>query len=296
MSDNSFNSRLITAICYTTSHLCVGLDPDLKLITPQARYAAERIVKKAQGTVSLPGIGSQPSDAVARVSLSEAIALLTQPYVAAFKPNTAFFEGSRTGLAALEGLNKFLHNLPGKPITICDAKRGDIGNTSARYAEAIFTQWQYDAVTVNPLMGTDSVEPFLQDPERGVFLLCLTSNPGASDFLLKNELYKRIAEQAVKWNTRGNVGLVVGATRAVHAAAVRAIAPELPLLIPGIGAQGGSLAEILDAIDAKNNPRFLINASRTIMAPEMVDGEDYPDAVSAAAQALRDSINHHLRN
>lgn len=244
----------------------------------------------------LPPAGEHLDEALERLCVSQAVAQLTHSFAAAFKPNTAFFEGSRTGLAALEGLQNFLGDLPGQLITICDAKRGDIGNTSARYADAVFTRWKYNAITVNPLMGTDSVEPFLRDPTRGVFLLCLTSNPGAADFLLKGELYKRIAEQAVKWNTNQNVGLVVGATRAEHAAAVREIAPELPLLIPGVGAQGGSLAEILGAIGAKSNPRFLINASRSIMAPKLSVDEDYVHAVSGAAQSLRDEINALLKD
>lgn len=288
----SFNSRLLTAICYTTSHLCVGLDPDPALRSQPIRDAAARILRESRHAgVALPASGAEMSDAVQRVCISQAIAILTQPYAAAFKPNAAFFEGSRTGSAALEGVRSLIGKLPGSPITICDAKRGDIGNTSAKYADAVFNRWHYDAITVNPLMGTDSVEPFLRDTSRGAFLLCLTSNPGASDFLLQNDLYKRIAEQAVRWNSNGNVGLVVGATRAEHAAAVRAIAPELPLLIPGIGAQGGSLGEILDAIDARNNPRFLINASRSIMLPSTHREESWPDAVTRAARTLRDEIN-----
>src|SRR5690606_4662268 len=115
------------------------------------------------------------------------------------------------------------------------------------------------------LMGRDAVEPFVSNPARGIFLLCLTSNPGADDFLLKNDLYLRIAEKAVEWNVNGNVGLVVGATRPQYLARIREVAPDLPLLIPGVGAQGGNLKETVDAIGGRDNRRFLINASRAVL-------------------------------
>jgi orotidine-5'-phosphate decarboxylase len=292
----SFNHRLVSAICYAGSHLCVGMDPDVTKVQTRVFSAAARIIRGGKVPGTLADVSEASSASVRSVSLCQAVTLLTREFAAAYKPNTAFFEGERTGLAAVEGLRKFVRDAAPEAIAICDAKRGDIGNTSARYADAVFNRWGYDAITVNPLMGTDAVEPFLRDPARGVFLLCLTSNPGAADFLLKGELYKRIAEQAVKWNAAGNVGLVVGATRAEHAAAIRQIAPELPLLIPGVGVQGGSLNEILDAIDAKKNPRFLINASRSIMVPPGYEDSDWSAAVSAAARDLRDSINAHISN
>jgi orotidine-5'-phosphate decarboxylase len=287
----SFNHRLVSAICYAASHVCVGLDPDAAKVQSRVFTTAAKIAKNANIPGAIADAGDTASASIRNVSLCQAVATLTREFAAAFKPNAAFFEGERTGLAALEGIRRFLGDASPHAITICDAKRGDIGNTSGKYAEAVFDRWGYDAVTVNPLMGTDAVQPFLRDPSRGAFLLCLTSNPGAADFLLKNELYKRIAEQAVKWNTNSNVGLVVGATRAEHAAAIREIAPDLPLLIPGVGAQGGSLDEILDAIQAKNNPAFLINASRSIMLPPGYEDADWATAVTAAARELRDSIN-----
>lgn len=291
----TFNDRLLASICYHTSHLCVGLDPDLNKLHHPVRVNVSRVLDKVRSRhVALPDNPAVMSEAVARVSVCEAVAHLASPYAAAFKPNAAFFEGSRTGCAALEGVSSFLGGLPGNPLRICDAKRGDIGNTSARYAEAVFSKWGYDAITVNPLMGEDSVRPFLENPEKGVFLLCLTSNPGAADFLLENELYKRIAERAMQWNTNNNVGLVVGATRAEHAAAVRAIAPDLPFLVPGVGAQGGELPEILDAINARQNRRFLVNASRSIMFPSQKPEETYAESVARAARTLRDEINAHL--
>jgi len=290
-----FNDRLLTAICYNTSHLCVGLDPDINRLHHGVRVSVSRVLATVRGSrVTMHDNPATMSEAVARVSFCQAIAYLAAPHAAAFKPNAAFFDESRTGAAALQGVAEFLGELPNKPIRICDAKRGDIGNTSARYAAATLDVWGYDAITVNPLMGYDSVQPFLENPEKGVFLLCLTSNPGAQDFLLQNDLYLRIAEKAVEWNKNGNVGLVVGATRAEHAAAVRAIAPEIPFLIPGVGAQGGSLDEILDAIDGANNPRFLVNASRSINYAEQGPEQTFAEAVAGAAKALKDEINSAL--
>lgn len=210
------------------------------------------------------------------------------PFAAAFKPNAAFFEPELDDAYALA---KAAASCDEHPITILDAKRGDIGNTSGAYARSVFVHGGFDALTVNPMMGHDCVGPFLTDPSRGAFLLCLTSNPGADDFLLKHDLYKRIAEKAVEWNVNDNVGLVVGATRPEYAASVREIAPDLPLLIPGVGSQGGSLEETLDAIGAKYNRRFVINASRAIMFAAAQAGEGKLAAVARAACELRDQIN-----
>ncbi|MEI7635659.1 MAG: orotidine-5'-phosphate decarboxylase, partial [bacterium] len=234
----SFNDKLERVVRARGSHLCVGIDPDRQCSEPMMD-AACRIIIAACGE-----------------------------YAAAFKPNAAFFESAGCGGGGAYRVPSIIGEHPSgtpPPLTIFDGKRGDIGNSSACYARGIFDAAGFDATTVNPLMGYDAVAPFLRDPSRGVFLLCLTSNPGAEDFLLKSELYLRIAEKAVEWNRQGNVGLVVGATQATYAAAVRRIAPDLSLLIPGIGAQGGLLGEIIEAIDARSNPRFLINASRSIM-------------------------------
>lgn len=214
------------------------------------------------------------------------------PYAAAFKPNAAFFEALEEDTPLMAEVGRYLdENFP-DIISVCDAKRGDIGNTSAQYARAAFDLQRFHCITVNPLMGTDAVEPFLRKPDRGVFLLCLTSNPGADDFLLQNELYLRIAEKAVQWNTSDNVGLVVGATRPEYLARIREIAPNLPLLIPGIGAQGGKLDETLDAITARSNPRFLVNASRSVLYPSGATWETYTEAVAAAASSLNAEINN----
>ena len=279
MSQLPFNERLLQTVQQTHSHVCVGLDPDPAKLSP---VAAESI----RTLLEIPA-----HEDITHGSLAKAVGQLAGPFAAAFKPNAAFFEAAPNGIADLESIPSFLHQHAQGTFTICDAKRGDLANTSQHYAHAIFRKMNYDSITVNPLMGSDSVQPYLDDPARGVFLLCLTSNPAASEFLLANDLYLRIAEKAVSWNRNKNVGLVVGATQAAHAAAIRAVAPELPFLIPGIGAQGGSLPEILDAIQAKSNRRFVINASRSIMFPEQKLGELYTKAVSRSAKTLRDEIN-----
>jgi orotidine-5'-phosphate decarboxylase len=303
----TFNERLLRVCRERDSHLCVGLDPDFAKIQAAMRHLVLRRLREqplnfgflaTDGSGSTLGLDVEPEQLadepdIAKEIACELVARATAESAAAFKPNAGFFELVVAGGAGVPGL---VREMETAQVVIYDGKRGDIGNTSNQYARAIFTDGKYDAVTINPLMGFDSVEPFLRDPAHGVFLLCLTSNPGAADFLLRNELYKRIAEKAVEWNRNGNIGLVVGATRVEHAAAVRAIAPELPFLVPGVGAQGGSLAEILDAIDARNNRRFVVNASRTVMFPEGGGGEDHLEVVARAARSLRDGINANLES
>jgi orotidine-5'-phosphate decarboxylase len=291
---DSFNHRLLHGIIDRRSHVCVGLDPDAAKLSNGMRRALTAAA--ASGGLRLADGMEADSEASLRVLACEQTVLAAGSSAAAFKPNAAFFEGLPMAGEMLGALARLVRvKCPGV-LSICDVKRGDIGNTAEQYARAVFGAWGYDAATINPLMGFDAVEPFLRDPERGVFLLCLTSNPGAGDFLLEGDLYKRIAERAVEWNKNGNVGLVVGATRAEHAAAVRAIAPELPFLVPGIGAQGGSLPEIMEAIDAGRNPRFLVNASRSIMyQQEAADAADCAVRIGGAAASLKEEINASLR-
>ncbi|PKO17931.1 orotidine-5'-phosphate decarboxylase [candidate division BRC1 bacterium HGW-BRC1-1] len=201
----SFNARLERLVIVRESHLCVGLDPVLNFADGELVARDSRDLKRWQTEMVI--------DAVAGVA-------------SVFKPNAAFFETMAGGTGWIP---EKIRETDKHIITLCDAKRGDIGNTSEAYAESILVKQGYDAVTVNPLMGYDAVEPFLRHPDRGAFLLCLTSNPGADDFLLINDLYLYIAEKAAAWNRHGNVGLVVGATRPEQAARVREVAPELPL-------------------------------------------------------------------
>lgn len=304
----TFNERLLRLVAARDSHLCVGLDPDYEKIRQtmwEPVQAALRDETDIHSLISEALTMMQQSEADDEIEPESGELPLTvkeiacklvidacEDYAVAFKPNAAFFEPDS---GAAMSLADEVAELNEETIAIFDGKRGDIGNTSLQYAEAILGDGTFDAITINPLMGFDSIEPFTRDPERGIFLLCLTSNQGAQDFLLQHDLYKRIAEKAVEWNTNGNIGLVVGATRAEHAAAVRDIAPELPFLVPGVGAQGGSLGEIVDAIDGKRNRRFLINASRSIMFPQSQHGIEHLAAVSNAAQHLRDEINALLR-
>ncbi len=298
----NFNERLVQVCQRQRSHLCVGLDPEHDKVLQRMREDLLAMLEAQPYTLNFLTSGEQTSAAapvrippeqlleqpeVAKELACELVVRATAPFAAAFKPNAAFFELEMGGGVSIPEL---VHSMGGQQLVIFDGKRADIGNTSRQYARAIFEQAHFDAVTVNPLMGWDAVEPFLQWPERGVFLLCLTSNPGADDFLLTNDLYLRIAEKAVAWNHNDNIGLVVGATRPELAARVREVAPNLPFLVPGVGAQGGSLSETLDAIGARENPRFLVNASRSIMFPSSEESGNVTRAIAEAARALRDAI------
>lgn len=233
----TFVERLDAAIGRSGSLLCVGLDPD----GFDEAVAAERFC----------------------LEVLEA----TLPHVCAVKPNLAFFEqlGS-SGYAVLERLR---HRLPADRLLILDGKRGDIGSTAAAYARALFDVLGADAVTVNPLMGHDAVEPFLGRRGRGVFLIARSSNPGAHDLLEQplaggSPLHRRIVELGLEWDPGGTVGFVVGATAPDAVAAARAAAPGAPLLLPGVGAQGGSLeAAVRAGLDARGG-RLLLSVSRGI--------------------------------
>ena len=217
----------------------------------------------------------------------------TSDTACAYKLNLAFYEAM--GEKGWPLLQQTLACIPPDVITIGDAKRGDIGNTAEMYARAIFTEHGFASATVNPYMGTDSVEPFLRNPERGAFILALTSNPGGKDFqYLKTgtrPLYIEVVRKAASWNRKKNCGLVVGATRPKELQRIRKIVPDMPILIPGIGAQGGDLeSAVRYGCDSKGY-RAVINASRSILYASA--GEDFADAARAAAIELRDTINRH---
>lgn len=207
-----------------------------------------------------------------------------------YKPNVAFYEALGVeGLAALKATIEYIH-ARGLPV-ILDAKRGDIGSTAEAYARAAFDVWGADAITVNPYLGGDALEPFIARQDKGVFVLCHTSNPGAQD--LQNlevaglPLYQHVAQLARRWNRHGNVGLVIGATYPKEIATIRADAPDTWFLIPGVGTQGGDLEAAVSAgLDAAGHG-LVINAARSII---------YADDPREAARDLRDRINairHH---
>jgi orotidine-5'-phosphate decarboxylase len=268
----TFTQQLATAWQQNDSLLCVGLDPD------PAKFPAH-----------LKG----RDDAI--FEFCKTIVDATADLVCSFKPQIAYF-AARRAEDQLEALIAHIHEQhPGVPV-ILDAKRGDIGSTAEQYAVEAFARFQADAVTVNPYMGRDSVEPYLAFPDKGVILLCRTSNPGGSDlqFLEANgeKLYEHVARLAAeKWNSTGQIGLVVGATFPAEIARVRQIVGEMPLLVPGIGAQGGDVEATVKAGKTAAGSGLMINSSRAILYAG--HGEDYADAARRAALATRAEINQY---
>jgi orotidine 5'-phosphate decarboxylase subfamily 2 len=235
-----FNLRLLETIKAKRSLLCVGLDmhPDLL----------------GQVNPSLDDVKRH----------TEKVVQLTKEYAVAYKPNLAFFE--RWGSRGFQWLEELVQAIHGSAIVIGDAKRGDIGSTAEQYAFSLFRHFNFDAVTINPYLGSDSILPFIRDPEKGVFILCRTSNPSANEFQLlesdQGKLFEQVARLAVTLNGNQNIGLVVGATAPEELGVVRKLAPELPLLIPGVGHQGGNLEA---AVRAGQGPgAVLISISRSI--------------------------------
>lgn len=268
----SFISSLQHHWAHRQTLLCVGLDPDPARFPAPFREDPEGILHFCTMVVDA-----------------------TADLVCCFKPQIAYFS-SRRAEAQLEALIAHIHKAhPGIPV-ILDAKRGDIGSTAEQYAEEAFLRYQADAVTVNPYMGRDSVEPYLAYPDKGVILLCRTSNPGGSDLQFLDvggeRVFERVARLvATEWNTTGQCGLVVGATFPREIARVRELAPTLPLLIPGIGAQGGDIAATVAAGADGNGAGMMINSSRAILYPSLQPGEAPQDGVRRVALATRDAIN-----
>jgi len=260
-----FFEKLERAARKNGSLLCVGLDPDPELM---------------------------PVDDVA--AFNRAIIAATCDYVCAYKPNLGFYEA--LGVKGYAALRETLAAIPGDIPVIGDGKRGDIGNTAKAYARALFDELGFDAVTVNPYLGGDAVEPFLEREDKAAFILCRTSNPGARDLqdLVVNDgdasrpLFEVVAAMASRWNTRGNVGLVVGATYPDELRRVRRICPEMTLLVPGVGAQGGDVAVVMaNGLDAKGGG-LIINVSRQVLYASK--GADFARAAGEAARRLRDEI------
>ncbi len=258
----------------------------------------KKFTEAARANSSLLCVGLDPDPA--RLPVSDAAEFLcaiveaTSDLVCAYKPNMAFYE--RMGEAGYAALRAVLRAIPDQIPVICDAKRGDVPNTAQAYADAIFDELGFDAVTVNPYLGGDSVAPFLERADRGVIVLCRSSNPGAQDFqdlpVATGEgtrpLYEIVAERAKEWNTRGNVGLVVGATYPKELRRLRELCPELPFLLPGIGAQEGELARAVLAGLDDDGGGIIVNASRSVLYAS--SGSDFAEAARRAAETLRDAI------
>jgi orotidine-5'-phosphate decarboxylase len=255
------------------SMLCVGLDPDVARLPSQLRDRPRAIFE-----------------------FCAAIVDATADLVCAFKPQIAYFAAARAD-DQLEALIDHIHTShPGIPV-ILDGKRGDIGSTAELYAREAFERYQADAVTLSPYMGKDSVAPFIDYAEgtKGVILLCRTSNAGGSDLQFLDvggrKLYEVVADMvATQWNARGNCALVVGATFPQELARVRLIVGDMPLLVPGIGAQGGDIAATVGAGKTASGAGLIINSSRAILYAG--NGPDFAVAARKVATETRDAINH----
>ncbi len=237
-----------------------------------------------------------PAVEAALFEFNRQIITATARFVCAFKPNLAFYEQSGPpGLVALKRTCDFLRENYPMIALILDAKRGDIASTNQAYATALFDYYGADAVTVQPYLGREALKPFLSRPDKHSFVLCRTSNPGAAELQnLKVEgepLYLKVARLAQEeWNTEGNVGLVAGATYPAELAQVRAAAPDLPLLIPGIGAQGGDLAAVLANGRDRHGGAIIISASRSIIYAS--SQENFAEAAGLAAEKTCQEIKN----
>ncbi|ACR27721.1 orotidine-5'-phosphate decarboxylase [Burkholderia glumae] len=269
----TFIDTLRAAWQRTNSLLCVGLDPEPTRFPAQFTNRPEAIFDFCREIVDA-----------------------TAPYASAFKPQIAYFAAHRAE-DQLERLIAHIHlQHPGLPVVL-DAKRGDIGSTAEQYAREAFERYRADAVTVNPYMGYDSIEPYLGYEDKGVVVLCRTSNPGGSDLQFLETggrpLYQVVAElAATRWNEKtGQLALVVGATFPKEIEIVRGIVGAMPLLIPGIGAQGGDVQATVAAGRSADGGGMMINSSRAILYAS--SGDDFAEAAARVAQATRDTINAH---
>lgn len=273
--------------------LCVGLDGELERLPPSVRAGQTGLLSLDEERA---GSGVEGS----LVSFHQAIIDATADLVCAFKPNAAFFEAhGPAGLRALIRLIAYIHaRYPDVPVLL-DAKRGDIGNTSQAYARAAFDVCDADGITLQPYLGGEALTPFLERCERGLFILCRTSNPGSAEFQDirvplpdgpgDEPLYVALARRvANEWNANGNCGLVVGATYPDDLARVRAVVGDLPLLIPGIGTQGGDLEATLSAGLDSEGYGLLISASRSVIYAS--NGLDFAQAARREARRLNQEI------
>ena len=265
-----FTQQLERAWRENDSLVCVGLDPEIERFPPRIRAEASPIFQ-----------------------FNRAVIDATADLVCAYKPQFAHYAAYEAE-DQLERTIEYIHRVhPGVPV-ILDAKRGDIGHTAERYAIEAFERYGADAVTVNPYLGGDSLEPFLRHTERGVLILCRTSNPGAGDLQdLRVEgrpLYQVVAELAARrWNVHGNCLLVIGATYPRELAEVRALVGDMPLLVPGVGAQGGDVEQVVASGCTRAGTGLIVSSSRAILYASAAD--DFAQAARAATASLREKIN-----
>jgi orotidine-5'-phosphate decarboxylase len=270
----TFIDKLAAAWKANNSLLCVGLDPDVNKFPEQFK--------------------GQPDTVYA---FCRAIIDATADTACAFKPQIAYFAALRAE-DQLEAICDYLRkNHPAIPIVL-DAKRGDIGATAEQYAREAFERYGADAVTVNPYMGFDSVAPYLEWKDRGAIVLCRTSNPGGSDLQFLNvdgkPVYQHVAQMvADKWNTNGQCALVVGATFPAELAQVRKVVGDMPLLVPGIGAQGGDIQATVSAGKTTAGTGMMISSSRAILYAKLNADEDFAQAARRIAVETRDAINQY---
>ena len=269
---DSFINRLELACATNKSLLCIGLDIEPSRIPVHDPLAFNKSIIDA-----------------------------THDLCCAFKPNLAFYEAMGIdGLRLLEKTIDYIRTESPTNVIIGDAKRGDIGPSGVAYAKAMFEVWNFDAVTINAWGGYDTVDPFISDEKRGAFIWCRGSNPGSGDLqdlkvqstVGKNTIYEIMAQSAQRWNKNNNIGLVVGATVTEQLKSVRTLCPTQPILIPGVGAQGGDLsASVLNGIDSRGR-LALINSSRGIIYASQ--GPDFPVAARQAAEEVNNNINSTL--
>jgi len=269
----SFGQKLAAAWQATNSLVCVGLDPEPKKFPDRFRDAPGGIFE-----------------------FNKAIIDATRDLACAYKPQFAHY-AAHAAENQLEHTIDYIKETAPNAIVILDSKRGDNGSTAEQYAHEAFDRYGADAVTVNPYLGRDSVEPFLKHADKGVIILCRTSNPGAKDLQDLNvgpgrKLFQHVAETVAKeWNGNGNCMLVVGATYPEELADIRARVGDLPFLVPGVGAQGGDVAKVMRAGKTAAGTGLVISSSRAILYAS--SGEDFAVAARKATLELRDSINAH---
>jgi orotidine-5'-phosphate decarboxylase len=266
--------QLFAQITKKQSYLCIGLDTALEKLPRHLLSSQDPVFE----------FNKQIIDA-------------THKYCVAYKPNIAFYEA--LGPKGWDSLQKTLNYIPKDIFTIADAKRGDIGNTSALYARAFFQQMNFDSITVAPYMGEDSVKPFLQFKDKWVILLAYTSNPGSSDFQLIEstvtgmKLYEEVLVKAQQWGSPDQLMFVVGATQADKIQGIRALAPEIFFLVPGIGVQGGDL-EMISRYGMNKQCGLLVNSSRAIIYAS--EGKDFAESAEKAALAVQEEMEKYLQH